>query len=116
MKVNIFDEFRSILDQSKTWLKLEMEYLKLTAAEKITLLMGSLIIGFVALLLGMVVLIMLALALAEVFKMLMSSGLAYLSTAGAICLLVVIFFIFRKPLLMNPIARLITKIFFDKKS
>lgn len=115
MKLNLIDEFRSIVDQSKTWLKLEMEYMKLTAAEKITMLLGALIIGFVALLLSMVVLIMLALALAEVFKLLMSPGLAYLATAGAICLLLGIFFFLRKPLLMNPIARLITKIFFDKK-
>lgn len=115
MKINIIEEFRSIVDQAKNWLKLEAEYIKLTAAEKITLLLGSLIIGFVALLLGMVVLIMLALALAEVFKMMMSSGLAYLSTAGAISILLIVFFLLRKPLLMNPIARLITKIFFDKK-
>lgn len=115
MKLNFVEEIRSIAEQSKAWLKLEMEYIKLTAAEKITLLLGSLIIGFVALLLGMVVLIVLAFALAEVFKMWMVPGLAYLSTAGAICLLLLVFFFLRKPLLMNPIARLITKIFFDKK-
>lgn len=114
MKVNLIEEIRSLFDQSKTWLKLEVEYFKLTAAEKITLLVGSLIIGFVALLLGAIVLIMLSFALAEVFKLFMNSALAYLSTAGAICILLGLFFIFRRPLLMNPIARLITRVFFDK--
>lgn len=114
MKTNLIDQIRSLFDQSKTWIQLEVEYLKLTTAEKVTMLMGTLIIGFVGLLLGMVVLIMLALGLAEVFKMMMHPGLAYLATAGAICVLLGIFILLRRPLLMNPIARLITKIFFDK--
>lgn len=114
MKTNLIDQIRSLFDQSKTWIQLEVEYLKLTTAEKVTMLMGTLIIGFVGLLLGMVVLIMLALGLAEVFKMMMNPGLAYLATAGAICVLLGIFILLRRPLLMNPIARLITKIFFDK--
>lgn len=114
MKSNLIEEIRSIFDQSKSWLKLELEYAKLTIAEKLTMLMGSLIIGFVALLLGIVVLILLAFSLAEAYKLIMSPALAYLSTAGSVCVLLVIFFLLRKPLLLNPIARLITKIFFDK--
>lgn len=115
MKLNIIEEIRSIFDQSKTWLQLEVEYAKLTIAEKATVLLSSLIIGFVCLLLGMVVLIMLALSIAEAFKLLMNPALAYLSTSGVICLLLALIYILRKPLLLNPIARLITRVFFDKK-
>ena len=114
MKNNLIEEIRSTFEQSKSWLKLEVEYLKLTAVEKLTLLMGSLIIGFVGLLLGIVVLILLAFSLSEAFKLIMNPALAYLSAAGAICILLAIFFVLRKPLLLNPIARLISKIFFDK--
>lgn len=113
--MNIVEEIRSILQQSIDWVKLEMEYVKLTAAEKITVLLSSLIIGFVCLLLSMVVLILLALSLSEVFKLLMCPALAYLSTAGSILLLLALIWLFRKPLLLNPIARLITRVFFDKK-
>lgn len=115
MKMNFLEEVRTLFSQSQTWFKLEVEYLKLTVAEKVTLLLGTLIIGFIALLLSMVVLIMLALSLAEVFKLIMHPGLAYLSTAGAVCVLLLSFYLLRRPILMNPIARLITKIFFDKK-
>lgn len=115
MKVNLLEELRGLFDQSRNWLKLELEYFKLTAAEKITILAGSLIIGFVAFLLGALVLIMLAFALAEVFKLMMNPALAYLSTAGVLCILLGVFFLLRRPLLMNPIARLITRVFFDKK-
>lgn len=115
MKTNMIDEIRSIFDQSKSWLRLELEYAKLTVAEKLTLLMSSLILGFVCLLLGVVVLIMLAFSLAEAFRLLMNPALAYLATAGAICVLLALLYLLRKPLLLNPIARLITRIFFDRK-
>ena len=115
MKINLPEEIRSIFDQSKTWLRLELEYAKLTIAEKLTLLMSTLIIGFVCLLLGVVVLIMLAFSLAEAFRLIMDPALAYLSTAGVICLLLILLYLLRKPLLLNPIARLITRVFFDRK-
>lgn len=115
MKINLLEEIRSIFDQSKTWLRLELEYAKLTIAEKLTLLMSTLIIGFVCLLLGVVVLIMLAFSLAEAFRLIMNPALAYLSTAGVICLLLILLYLLRKPLLLNPIARLITRVFFDRK-
>ena len=115
MKINLLEEIRSIFDQSKTWLRLELEYAKLTIAEKLTLLMSTLIIGFVCLLLGVVVLIMLAFSLAETFRLIMDPALAYLSTAGVICLLLILLYLLRKPLLLNPIARLITRVFFDRK-
>ncbi len=112
---NMMEEIRSVLQQSKDWIKMEVEYTKLTVAEKLTLLMGTLILGFVCLLLGFVVLILLAFSLAEVFKMMMCPSLAYLSTAGAICVLLVLLYLFRKPVLLNPIARMLTRIFFDNK-
>ena len=115
MKINLLEEIRSIFDQSKTWLRLELEYAKLTIAEKLTLLMSTLIIGFVCLLLGVVVLIMLAFSFAEAFRLIMDPALAYLSTAGVICLLLILLYLLRKPLLLNPIARLITRVFFDRK-
>ena len=47
--------------------------------------------------------------------MMMCPSLAYLSTAGAICVLLVLLYLFRKPVLLNPIARMLTRIFFDNK-
>lgn len=115
MKNNLINDIRNIFEQSRTWLKLEVEYAKLTAAEKLTMLMSSLIIGFVCLLLGSVVLVLLGFTVAELFKLILDPALAYLSAAGSICVLVGLIYLFRKPLVLNPIAKLITKVFFDKK-
>lgn len=65
MKLNIVEEIRNIIEQSKTWVRLEVEYAKLTIAEKLTMLLTSLILGFVCLLLFTVVLIMLSFCIAE---------------------------------------------------
>lgn len=114
MKDNLSSEIKDIFTNGKNWVKLEIEYAKLTVAEKLTMLMSALIIGAVCLLLGMVVLIMLAFALVEVFKSFMLPGLAYLSVGGIICILILLIYLFRKPILLDPIARLITKLFIEK--
>ena len=114
MRLKIVDEIQNIFEQSKTWVSLEIEYAKLTLAEKMTMLLSTLIIGFICLLLGMVVLIMLAFCLVELFKAILCPALAYLVVAGIICLLVATIYVLRRPLLLNSLAKMTTKIFFDK--
>lgn len=114
MKDKLTDEIKDLFSQGKDWVKLEVEYAKLTVAEKFTILTSAMIIGAVCLLMGMVVLILLAFALVEVFKMLMAPGLAYLSVAGVICILILLLYLLRKPILLNPIARFITRLFINK--
>lgn len=114
MKEKLIDEIKDVISQSKSWLKLEVEYAKLTVAEKVTVLMSTLIIGAVFMMFGMLVLLLLAFALVELFCMMMVPALAYVATAGVIILLLVVFYLLKKPLLLNPIARMLTRIFFDK--
>jgi vacuolar-type H+-ATPase subunit I/STV1 len=115
MKNRFFPDFAGVISDSKAWLKLEIEYAKLTVAEKVTMLLSSLIIGFVCLLLGLVVLICFALALVELLKLVMCPALAFFTVGCLLALLVVILYMVRKPVLLDPIAKMITKIFFDKK-
>lgn len=114
MKEKITDEIKEVFLQGKNWLKLEIEYAKLTVAEKFTILLSMLIIGAICLLMGMVVLILLAFALVELFKMMMAPSLAYLTVAGIICVLILLVYFLRKLILLNPIARFITRLFISK--
>lgn len=115
MKSKLTDELKEILQQSKNWVDLEIEYAKLTLAEKFTILMSQLIIGAVGLIIGNVILVMLAFSLCELFKLFMAPALAYLSVAGIVAVLLIVIFALRKPLLLNPIARFITKLFFEHR-
>ena len=114
MKQKLTDELKEILAQSKDWVKLEVEYVKLTAAEKLTVLISALVIGAVCLLLGTVALMMFSFALAELFDMFMPRALAFVATGGVVLLLTLCFYLLRKPLLLNPIARLISRLIITK--
>lgn len=110
MKEKLSDELKSIFAHSRDWLKFEIEYAKLTVAEKITVLMSALVLGAVCLMMGMVVLILLSMAIVEEFSLILSPALSYVCTAGIIALLILLLYIFRAPLLLNPIARFITRL------
>lgn len=114
MKGKITDEIKEILSQSINWAKLEVEYLKLTAAEKLIILMSTLVIGAICMLLMLPLVIMLLFALADVFRMFMSPALAFLSVGGIVVILLAIVFVFRKQLVVNPLARFISRLLLDK--
>lgn len=114
--MKITEEIRSIFSDGREWLRLEVEYAKLTAAEKVTMLLSALVLGAVCLLMFIVVLILLSFALVDVFKLFLAPGLAYLSVAGVVILLIVLVYLLRRPILEDPLARLISKIFLDIKN
>lgn len=113
MKNKLIDSLKEIFQEGQDWVKLEVEYMKLTAAEKVTILLTSLIFGAVCLLIGMVMLIILALAAVDAFKLILSPWLACLCVAAILMVLILILYFFRKHILLNPIARLITRIICD---
>lgn len=115
MKSKLTDEIKEIFSQSMNWAKLEIEYAKLTLAEKITVLGAMTVIGAICLLLGIVVLILLSLALAEALKLIMAPAYAYLATAGVNCVFLAVIWLCRGPLLYTPISKAITKVFFKSK-
>lgn len=115
MKENITDQIRNIYDNGRQWLKLEIEYAKLTATEKISILLSTLILGAICILLGMVILILFSFSLVDLFKTFLSPVLAYLSVGGILILLMALIVILRRPLLENPVSRLISKLILDIK-
>ena len=115
MRLKIIDDIQNIFEQGKTWAQLEVEYAKLSLAEKLTVLLTTLIIGFLCALLAFVVVILISFCFVELFKMILAPALAYLCVAGAICVVLVLLWVFRKPILEDPLAKMLTRIFMDKK-
>lgn len=115
MKDKFTDEIKEIIHNSVNWAKYEVQYAKLTAAEKMTVLGTAVAIGAVVMMLAIVVLLMLSFALKGVFQMWMATPLAYLCVAGVWILFILIVFLFRKKLISDPIAKFITRLFFDKR-
>ncbi len=109
-KTTLLDEIKSIIARSKDWATLELEYAKLTAAEKITILAGATVAGAVCLLLGITALILFGISLAYVFMLFMTPALAYLASGGVMLLLMALVYFFKEQMIMNPIAKMLTRV------
>lgn len=116
MKANLLDEIKQLIAVLRRYITLNVEYAKLTAAEKITLLSSHLAVAVIIMVTGAFMLLFLGFSCAELFKLFMAPALAYLSTAGVFLILVVIVILLRKTLIINPISRFITSILFDRDS
>lgn len=113
MKPKITDEIKELITQGINWARLEVEYLKLTAAEKIIILVSMMVIGIVVLLLLLPAILMFLFALAQVFIGFMPVAVAYVCVGGIVILLLGVLVIFRKQLVINPVAKFISKVLLE---
>lgn len=114
MKEKLTEDLKEVFTNGKDWLKYEVEYAKLTAAEKITVLGTAVAMVTVIMMMALLVFVMLSFALTGVFELMMSAPLAYLCVAGVWLVIIVVLYLLRKKLISDPIAKFITKLFLEK--
>lgn len=114
MKEKTPNEFKSLFEQACRWLSLEFKYIKLTAAEKLTILFSALALCAILMLVSLIVLILLALCLVDVFKIMMSPWLACLSVGGILVILVMLVVLLKTQLIINPISRFVSRLIIDR--
>ena len=114
MKEKLTDELRAMWREARRWWTNEVEYIKLTAAEKFTILMSALVVGAICMFVGTIALVIFSFALVEVFRNFLSPALAYTCVGGIFVLMLVLLYLLRRPLVYNPIARFITRLILDK--
>lgn len=113
MKPKLTDDLHELYTQGINWAKLQVEYLKLTAAEKLIIIMSMMVIGIVVLLFLLPAILMFLFALAQVFIQFMPVAVAYVVTGGIVLLLLLLLVLLRKPLVINPVAKFISKVLLD---
>lgn len=116
MKSKFTDEIKEIFTHSVNWAKLEIEYLKLTAAEKLIVIMSMMVVGGICLLLLLPAILMFLFALAQVFIPLMPVAVAYITVGGILILILALIIILRRPLILNPVARFITRLLLERNN
>lgn len=116
MKTKLTDEIKEMVTQGINWAKLEIEYLKLTAVEKAIILISMMVIGAVFILLLLPAVLMFLFALAQVFVDLMPRAVAYVCVGGIVLVLLGVLVIFRKQLVINPVAKFISKVLLDSQA
>ena len=92
---------------------LYVENAKLTAAEKLTLLLSGAVLFVIALVFITFALIFGAVAIYQLMALSMSPIVAAAILAGAFVLIVILAFLLRKPLIVDPMARFISRLIMD---
>ena len=105
-----------LLLEFKKYLELQKEFVKLDATEKMTVILSAILIVTVLLLLGSIVLLFLTFALAYYLgDVLGSLSLGFGLISAFILLLTVIFYLNRNRMVIQPMARLMTKLILTKE-
>ena len=105
-----------LLLEFKKYLELQKEFVKLDATEKMTVILSAILIVTVLLLLGSIVLLFLTFALAyDLGGVLGSLSLGFGLISAFILLLTVIFYLNRNRMVIQPMARFMTKLILTKE-
>ncbi len=106
------NQFSTMWSELRTALKLNIDYARLTAAEKLTLMLTTM--AFTLLAFVLISLMMFFLSLAVVRCIATGVGLiwACFIMCGFYILLFALALVFRKQLIINPIARFVSRLFF----
>ena len=105
-------DYKKLFNEARKYFSLEWDYTKLTAVEKLAVLLSS--VAFIA-----VVIIIAAFALHYLFSALISvlatamgcTWGAQLIAVGILLVLLLVVFAFKKQLIVDPVARFISKLF-----
>ncbi len=109
------ESLRTLFTLLKRYASAHIEYAKLSAAEKFTLLAGALAVGVVLLMCVAFMLVFFGLACVEALKSIMHPAFAYLATGFIFLVAAIVVVMVKKTFILNPISRFITAILFDKR-
>lgn len=115
MKGNLSHQIKELWKLGLRYVNLQIDYAKLTALEKATILLSGIVLTLIGIFVFGFMLFFVAIAVADFFKEVMEPPYAHLCVAGIYLILFIFIYIFKKPLIVNPISRYISKIVFSKE-
>ena len=106
-------QFNTLWSELKTTFKLNVDYAKLTAAEKLTLLLTSVSLALLAFVLLSIIMFFMSLALVRCIATGVGMIWAYVIMGAFYIVLLAVIVLFRKQLIVNPISRFVSRLFFN---
>lgn len=113
MTMNADNNVTSLYHAVRRIITLYIENAKLTAAEKITHLMGAMAIVLTCMLFGLVGFVFAVIGLATWLQDYIEPFWTYFIVTGAFVLIILILVLFRKWLVYNPLAKFLTRVFME---
>lgn len=93
------------------FITLQLDYVRLTAAEKLTVLLSTIAFFALVVIIGMITLVFISIGIGHWLAVTIAPYTAYLLVSAFYILLLVALIVFRKQLIFNPAARFISKLF-----
>lgn len=104
-------QYRILYRELKDYVNLNIDSLKLNAAEKTVRLLSTLALVAVVFIMAVLAFLFLTVALADLLALAVGTIWAYTIMAAFYILLVVLAIIFKRQLIIDPVARFITRLF-----
>ncbi len=101
---------RNLYELGRRLAGLYLDNARLTAAEKMTLLFSSVALYSVVLVLAMVMMVFVSMGIATMLAEYIAPFWSYFIVAGVFLTVIVLLFVFKSQLLVNPIARFISSL------
>ena len=107
--------YRRLYDEIRRLVGLEVENARLVVTEKLTLLFGRIALVAVSFVLSACVIIFLSMSISDLLLESLTPWATYMIVGGFYALLIVILAIFRRQLIIDPIARYLSKVLLDPR-
>lgn len=99
-----------IKDRLKAYFTLNFENIRLTIAEKLILILSTVITILVSMIFDGIAVLFITIGIAELLALWLPQWVCYAIMAGVNILILLLVLIFRRQLIINPLSRTITKI------
>lgn len=107
---------QQLIENVKKLAKLHLDYARLTATEKLTIILSTIAIYALVVIFATLSLVFLTLGIGHLLATTIAPHFAYLIVAGFYVIVLVALLLLRKKLFYNPIARFLSKLFVDPPS
>lgn len=109
------ENIRQLFLEFKKYLLLQKEYTKLEVTEKLSILLSTLILILLIIILGMMALFYLSFTIAYMLAPVVGGLFASFSIIAGFCiLLIILLYVFRKTLIINPMVKFLASLFLTK--
>ena len=93
------------------YLTLQLDYARLTATEKLIVLLSTVAFFGIVVIIGFIALVFISVGIGHWLSMTIAPYTAYLFVSAFYLVLIAVIIIFRKQLIFNPVSRFLTRLF-----
>ena len=104
---------QSLIEGFKRYVDLQIDYARLTVTEKLTIVLSTMALYALIIIFSALAVVFITLGVGHLLATTIAPHFAYLIVSGFYIILIVLAYVFRKRLFINPISRFISKLFVE---